>query len=222
MNSFRSKVLLVGDVRVAGDEDLPLNRFDRLHPLAEARIVDRIVTPTDKDLALGDDGLFDDRFDLRARGGVARHEELPNRVMAGFGQLQSERVAFNRKELVRNLRQHAAAIAERRVGAGGAAVVEIDENLQALLQNGVRLAAAHVGHDADAARVAFVGGIVKTLRARQQRIGAARRWSAGRRGGRSAERVAGVLDLLDPGVHLCTLPHGRAPVRPSFVKYLLT
>ena len=191
--------VFVDDVRTAADEDLPLNRLDRLHPLAQVRIVDGNVAPADEVVPFGGDGFLDDRLDFGARRRVARHEELSDRVMAGLGQVQAELFAFVREEGVRNLRQHAAAVAERRVGADGAAMVEIDEDLQALLQDGVRLAAVHVGDDADAARIALVRGIVKTLRARRRRIGAARGGGA-----RNAERVAAVSELLGPGVHLST------------------
>ena len=150
------ELLFVGDVRTAADEDLPLNRLDRLHPLAQVRIVDGDVAPADEDVPFGGDGLLDDRLDFGARRRVARHEELSDRVMAGLRQVQSELFAFVREEVVRNLRQYAAAVAERGVRADGAAMVEIDEDLQALLQNGVRLAAIHVGDHADAARIALV------------------------------------------------------------------
>ena len=75
----------------------------------------------------------------RARVGVARHEELADGVMARLGQREAELGAFLREEAVRDLRQHAAAVAERRVGAGRAAVVEVDQDLQALFQDRVRL-----------------------------------------------------------------------------------
>ena len=76
---------------------------------------------------------------MRARLGVARHEELADGVMAGLGQREAELGAFLGEEAVRNLRQHAAAVAERRVRAGRAAMVEIDEDLQTLFQDRVRL-----------------------------------------------------------------------------------
>ena len=67
--------------------------------------------------------------------------------------------------------EHAAAVAELGVGAGRAAMIEIDEDLQALLQDVVRLAVAHVGDEADAAGIMLPGRIVETLGARQERIG---------------------------------------------------
>ena len=200
----------------AADEELALDRLDRLHPLAEARIVDRSIAPAEQDEPFGGDAFLDDRLDFGARRGVARHEELADRVMAGRRQRQAELFAFAGEKGMRNLRQDAAAVAELRVGADGAAVVEIDEDCKPFSQDGVRVAAVHVGHDADAAGIALVRRIVEALGARRQRIGAARR---GRANGESArlERVAAASDFLGHGVHLSTPSHGRAPFRPSLV-----
>ena len=101
------------------------------------------------------DRLGDDRLGAGARLGVARHEELADGVMSRLGQGEAELGAFLREEAVGDLGQHAAAVAERRVGADRAAMVEIDQDLQALLENGVRGAALHVGDDADAAGIAL-------------------------------------------------------------------
>ena len=49
-------------------------------------------------------------------------------------------------------------------------MVEIDQDLQALLEDLVRLAVLHVGDEADAAGIVLVRGIVEPLRARQQRV----------------------------------------------------
>ena len=124
------EIVFVGDVRPAADEGLAHHGLDGLHPLAEARIVDGHVAPAEHALTLGGDGLLDDLFDLGARGGVARHEELADRVMPGLRQLDAELAAFGGEERVRDLRQHAAAVAERRIGADRSAMVEVDEDLQ--------------------------------------------------------------------------------------------
>ena len=98
-----------------------------------------------------------------AGGFVARHEELADRVVAGLRQIESELGAFGREEIVRDLGQHAATVAERRVRTDRAAMVEIDQDLQALFENVVRLAVLHVGDEADAAGIVLLGGIVKAL-----------------------------------------------------------
>ena len=165
------EVVLVDDVAASTDEQLTLGGLDRLDPFAEVVVVDGNVAPADQGLALLDDHFFDDLFDQGARRAVARHEELADRIMAGRGQRQAEPVAFGREEGMRNLDENAAAVAELGVGAGRPAMVEVDENLQALLQDVVRLAVAKVGDETDAAGIVLPCGVVKALAARQKRIG---------------------------------------------------
>ncbi len=90
--------------------------------------------------------------------------------MTRRGQLETELGAFGGEERVRNLGQHAAAVAERGIRADRAAMVEVDQDLQALFEDVVRLAVLHVGHEADAAGIVLVGGIVEPLGRRRQRI----------------------------------------------------
>ena len=120
--------------------------------------------------ALGRDDLLDDFAHLPARLGLARHEELADRVMALRRQVEAQLGAFGREERVRDLGQHAAAVAERGIRAHRAAMVEVDQNLQALFEDVVRLAVLHVGHKADAAGIVLLGGIVERLGRRRQRV----------------------------------------------------
>ena len=60
---------------------------------------------------------------------------------------------------MRDLGQDAATVAERWIRPHRAAMVEVDQNLQALFENVVRLAVLHVGDKADAARIVFPGRI---------------------------------------------------------------
>ena len=71
---------------------------------------------------------------------------------------------------MRDLGQHAATVAERRIRAHRAAVVEVDQDLQTLFEDVVRLAVLHVGDEADAAGIMLLGGIVEPLRRRRQRV----------------------------------------------------
>jgi len=68
---------------------------------------------------------------------------------------------------MRNLREHAAAVPEGRVCARGAAMVEVDQDLQTLLENRMRLAIVEVGDEADAAGIVLLRGVVKSNSARQ-------------------------------------------------------
>jgi len=67
---------------------------------------------------------------------------------------------------VRNLNQHACAIAGFRVAAAGAAVRQVDQNLNSLLNDLMTLIAANAGYEPDTAGIVLVRRVVKTLRRR--------------------------------------------------------
>src|ERR1700722_399670 len=90
-------------------------------------------------------------------------------------------------------------------------MVEIDEDLQTLLEDAVRLAVLHVGDEADPAGVAFVRGVVQPLSARRQGIGAPRRRGPRRR----RERM---LCIQSVGGHLSTPSIDSKSVGPSLAK----
>ena len=69
-----------------------------------------------------------------------------------------------------NLRQHAAAIAQRLIRAGGTAMIQVDENLQPLLQNRMAFAIVEVRHKADSAGIMLVRRVIKPLRLGQKRV----------------------------------------------------
>ena len=66
-----------------------------------------------------------------------------------------------------NLDQDAGAIAHQRIGAHRAAMVEIDQKLQAQPDDLMGLGALDVGDKADAASVMLVARVIKTLFRRQ-------------------------------------------------------
>ena len=66
----------------------------------------------------------------------------------------------SRKKLIRDLDQNAGAVACQRIGADRAAMGEVAQDLQALLDDGVALRALDVRDEADAAGVVLVGRIV--------------------------------------------------------------
>jgi hypothetical protein len=67
-------------------------------------------------------------------------------------------------QLVRQLDQDARTVAHQLVGTDRAAVVEVLEDLQPLLDDRVRFLALDVGHETDTARVVFVRRVVETVR----------------------------------------------------------
>ena len=94
---------------------------------------------------------------------IARQEDDAAAVLTRCGQLDARLLAGLQQELVRHLHQHAGAVAGVDLGAAGAAMIEIGEDLQALLQDLVRFAALDVHHEADAAGVVLERRVVKTL-----------------------------------------------------------
>ena len=60
---------------------------------------------------------------------------MPTAYSPGAGNSKSESCALARKKLVRNLNQNAGAIAGFRIAAAGAAVRQIDQYLNSLLDN---------------------------------------------------------------------------------------
>ena len=84
----------------------------------------------------------------------------PTAYWPGSGSVKPSSFAFAREELVRDLHQDAGAVAGARIGADRAAMFEIDENCQRILDDLVRLAALDVGDEADAAGILVERGIV--------------------------------------------------------------
>ena len=65
---------------------------------------------------------------------------------------------------VRHLHEDAGAVAGRRLAAAGAAVQQVDQDLQSLLDDRVRAAALDVDDEADAAGIVLVRGVVQSRR----------------------------------------------------------
>ena len=71
---------------------------------------------------------------------------------------------------MRNLHEDAGAVAGKRVGADGAAMGQILQDLEALLDDFVARPGLQVGDEADAAGIVFSLWIVKSLRRRRQSL----------------------------------------------------
>ena len=91
-------------------------------------------------------------------------------VVAGLGKRDAERRGDHFEELVRNLHEDAGAVAGKRVGADGAAMGQILQDLEALLDDFVARPGLQVGDEADAAGIVFSLWIVESLRRRRQSL----------------------------------------------------
>ena len=165
---MRSKVDLVLDVRPAADEHLHVARLGLDHRLAEAGIVGRHVAPAEKLQALGLGRALDHGLAVDALRLVPRHEHMADGVVTGLGQGDAQRRGHHFQEFVRHLHEHASAVAGKRVGADGAAMGQIFEDLETVLDDRVARPRLQVGDEADAAGIMFSLRIVESLRRRRQ------------------------------------------------------
>ncbi len=152
----------------AADEHLPMARLGLDHRRRQAGIVGRHVAPAEQLQPFGLDHARDHGLAIDALRAIARHEHVADGVMAGLGQLDAERRADLFQKFMRDLHQHARAVAGQRVGADGAAMGQVLEDLQAVLDDRVARAAFQVGDEADAAGIVLALRIVESLRRRRQ------------------------------------------------------
>ena len=87
----------------------------------------------------------------------------PTAYSPAFGSVTPCAAISSRKKRSRDLHEHAGAVAHQRIGADGAAMGQVFEHEQAVLDDLVRLLALHMGDEADAAGIMLVARIVKTL-----------------------------------------------------------
>ena len=156
---------VVAELRVAANEDLPHARLAGLGRLANHGIIRRHRAPAEQRLPFLDDDLPEDFFALSALLRVRRQIDHSHPILSEARQREARFPGRELHELVRHLKQNARAVAGVDLAATGAAMVEVAENLQALLDKRVGPAALHVHDEADTAGVMLEGGVVKTLRA---------------------------------------------------------
>ena len=91
-------------------------------------------------------------------------EHHADAVLAGGRQGEAELGALAGEELVRNLDEDAGAVAGFRVAAAGAAVGQVDENLDALDDDVVGFLALDAGDEANSAGIVLMARVVQSLR----------------------------------------------------------
>ena len=104
--------------------------------------------------------MLDDEF---PSGWIAREEAHGHGIAADRGQRLPVLAGPIVQQGVRYLDHGASAIAHQRVGPDGAAMIQILQDFQALGDDIMRFSAFDVHHEADAARVVLVLGIIKSL-----------------------------------------------------------
>ncbi len=159
-------------VGAAADEDLAQHGLLGAHGGRHRHLaVDRHVAPAQQYLALGLHGTFEFLLAGEARRVFLRQEDLADAVFAGRRQLDAGGGHLGAEVFVRDLDQDARAVAHQLVGADGAAMVEVLEDLQALRDDRMRALALDVRHEADAAGVVLVRGVVHPARGRGGDVG---------------------------------------------------
>src|SRR2546428_2783307 len=138
------------------DEHLLDIRLDRECRGAEQVIVGGAVARAEQPPALLLDDRVEERPHLIALLWVPREEHETAAVLLGPGQGDGKPVTLPAEELVRRLEQDAGAVARVRLAAARAPVEQVDEDLQRLADDRVRLLARDVDDEAAAAGVVLV------------------------------------------------------------------
>ena len=150
-------------VGATADEDLADHRLGLAHGGRHRHVgIHRHVAPAQQHLALGLDGALELLLAGQTGGVLLRQEDHADAVLARRGQIDALLGHLGTEELVRDLDQDARAVAHQRVCADRAAVVEVLEDLQTLLDDGMRLLALDVRDEADAAGIVFLGRVIQT------------------------------------------------------------
>src|SRR5579885_992397 len=89
--------------------------------------------------------------------------------MSGWRQFEAELGGLLGQEPVRHLHQNAGAVAGARIGADGAAMLQIEQDGDRVLDDLVRLAALDIGNKTDAAGIFFLRRIKQAERFRRHR-----------------------------------------------------
>jgi hypothetical protein len=121
------------------DEDLAHHGLGLPRQPAERVGADRDVTPAEDAMSLLDHDAHEQLLAAQAQARVARQEDRADGVLADRGQLDVELVAADApQEAVGDLRQDPGAVTRLRVGPGGAAMVEVLEHRDGLVDQLVR------------------------------------------------------------------------------------
>ena len=126
---------LIFDLRIAADEHLAHERLAGLGRLAKHRIVGGDRAPAEDRLAFGLHDLLELFFDAATQGRVAGQKDDAAAVVTFGGQIDACLLGRDLQELVRHLEQYASAVAGVDLGAAGAAMVQVGQDLQTLFED---------------------------------------------------------------------------------------
>ena len=164
---FAIEGLLIRTVKRALQEQLSHHRLAFPGGMPQRGVVGRHVAPAKELHPLLDQDLFQDMTGAVTLGRFRRGKEHADTVVELFGKFDTKRCADRTQEAVRHLHEDTGAVPGVWLTAAGAAVVEIDKNLERLADDLVGLPALYIGDKADAARVVLELRIVKALLCRR-------------------------------------------------------
>ena len=151
------------DGSLTADENLLDIRLRSARQPADRVTVDRRVAPAENSEPFLAHDALEDPLALQPLRRLDREENHADAVLAARGQREAEARALPHEELVRDLDQHTRAVAGFRIAATGAAMRQVDQNLDALCDDVVRPVPGDVHDESDAARIVFVRGVIQTL-----------------------------------------------------------
>src|SRR5262245_13735620 len=154
-------LLVAGVPPAVGDEYLLDDRFRRARRGAEARIVTRHFAPAQDGVPFGADGLLDQLAQCQPGVLVFRQKDEARAILARRRQGEAEVRRRLAEEPIGHLNEDAGAVARVGFASAGAAVQQVEEHLQPLLDDPVRLATLDVDDETDAAGVVLIAGIVE-------------------------------------------------------------
>ena len=155
--------LVVGDCGRAADEEVLEERLRRDRPGPEVAIVGRHVTPAEERLPFLVDDPGDRRFDRVPRLRLGRQEHEPGAIPARRRQRDPQARRLGTEEPIRHLNQDAGAVPGIRFAAAGAAMLEIDQDLQGMANDRVRTPSLGVDDEADTAGVVLVTRVIQAV-----------------------------------------------------------
>ena len=131
---------------------------------------------------------------------------MTDRIFLRRGERDAELQHLLLEEAVRDLDEDAAAVAELGIGPDRAAVVEIEQDLQAHLDDLMARLIVELGHEADAAGIMLLGRVIEALSRRQQRI-------ASKRGGSGERGIGGKMGVTRHVASILRVLSGAAAAR---------
>jgi len=154
-------VRAAGD-RAAGDEDLFDDGGRGDGRGADLGQVGRDGAPSQHLVTFFAGDSLEEAAEMVAFAGMARQKHEAGSVASLRRQADAERRRDLAQEAVGHLNQDARAVSGVRFAAAGAAVQEVDQHLQAALDDGVGARPLDVGDEADAAGIVLVARIVQS------------------------------------------------------------